>query len=422
MLRWLVFFILMLLTPPAWAEIGVKDVRLGSPQQGLTRFVLELEQNADYRLFVLANPPRAVIDLPSLQWPHDLTPAASGQGVVRGWRHGQFGSGTRVVLDLTGPVSVAGTQMLPARSGGGPRLVIDLAAGEPQAFAALIGQNWGGRAQEHLQVAAAVPSAATARITTLRPPPLPEQRRPQQEIPLVMIDPGHGGVDPGAIAVTGRYEKDITLAIARQLASRLESSGRYRVQMTRSRDIFIPLRDRVRISREAGADLFISLHADSIQDRNIRGSTVYTLSDTASDKEAAELAESENRADELAGLQAAAGDDMLADILTNMSFRASLNESRDFSRLLAKNLQSKGIFMTERGERSAGFAVLKAPDVPSVLIEMGYLTNSKDVGLLTKTEYQNKLVSVIEQSVDQYFQRHRPSGLVEALAIMEKRH
>lgn len=235
--------------------------------------------------------------------------------------------------------------------------------------------------------------------------------------PLVVVDAGHGGVDPGARAVTGKNEKDLTLAIARQLAGKLESSG-YRVVMTRNRDVFIPLQGRVKIARDANADLFISLHADVVSNRAVRGATVYTLSDRATDRQAAELAESENRADTLAGLPAAGEDDTLADILTAMSYRASVNGGRNLSDYIAASFQDNGILLNESPQRSAGFAVLKAPDIPSVLVEMGYLTSRADANLLASAAQQRKIASALASAIDSYFIHNRPSG--EALAVLTK--
>ncbi len=428
MLRLFVFLLMSFITLPALAEVEVKSVRLGSPEVGVTRFVLELGSPADYRMFFLANPERLVLDMPSLSWPQGQTP--NGVALVKGWRYGQFGEGTRIVLDLTAEVSLAAVIDLPARDGKGPRLAIDLKASTSGEFRQLIGRSWGQRGQQTLAMASA-PSAivtgndtaaatsvsSTTSVSGLRPPPLPERRRDFDPRPLVVLDAGHGGVDPGAIGINGTREKDITLAVARQLAAKLESSGNYRVALTRSRDIFIPLQERVAIARRQGADLFISLHADSAETHEAQGSTIYTLSERASDREAARLAESENRSDQLAGLEAVAGDDGLASLLTNMSYTASMNNSRDFSTQLATEL-GRQVRMTERSQRSAGFAVLKAPDMPSALIEMGYLSNRSEARLLTQSEHQRKLVAGIERAIQKYFLRH--SSTFEAQLIMAK--
>ncbi len=444
----------------------MNDVRLGAPESGVTRFVLELDQQADYRLFFLANPNRLVLDMPNLVWPQHQVPSASG--LVKGWRYGQFGEGTRIVLDLAAEVSFSAPLDLPSRDGKGPRLVLDLRAGDASAFGKLIGQSWGQRGQQSFSMAAApseisaadshieeapseplqdtpatladngdlaeaglslaeaglspaalIPASAPASIAGLgvcpKPPQLPERRRDYDPRPLVVLDAGHGGVDPGAIGVNGVREKDITLAVVRQLADRLKSSGHYRVALTRSRDVFIPLRERVAIARRQGADLFISIHADSAESGSAQGSTIYTLSERASDREAARLADSENRSDQLAGLEAVAGDDNVASLLTTMSYAASLNQSRDFSALLASEL-GRQIRMTDQPQRSAGFAVLKAPDMPSALIEMGYLSNRAEVRLLTQPDHQRKLVAAIERGVEKFFLRHNSDFEAQLIA------
>lgn len=413
-MRRIAFFLFaLLLAPPALADVAVRDVRLGLQEGGATRFVVELDRAADYRLFLLEGPARAVIDLPTLNWSQGLSP--QGRGLVRGWRHGQFGEGTRVVLDLAGPVKVIKAEDIPALEGTGRRLVIDLAAAPQAEFAGLINKFWGGRKEASI-ASVITASAPVMAAGVMLPPPLPERRRAKDPRPMIVIDAGHGGVDPGAIAVTGHREKDITLSVARKLAKALEESGRYRVKLTRNRDVFIPLEGRVRIARQAGADLFLSLHADSIRGRDVRGATVYTLSDRASDKEAAELAESENRADALAGLQQAGSNDTLANILIDMSSRASLNHGRDFATLLVGALREQTIRLNDNPHRAAGFAVLKAPDVPSVLVEMGYLSSRRDAMLLTQAEHQQRLVQAQVTAIDRFFARHRPRQ--EALAVL----
>jgi N-acetylmuramoyl-L-alanine amidase len=385
----LLFF--LLLNTPALAGVLVSDVRLGLQDGGATRFVMELSEKVKPDLFLLNNPPRLVLDLPPLTLREELQPAS--KGLVKGWRSGQFGEGTRVVLDLTGPAKASRVEVLPPREGKGARLLVDLVPVAAGQFGGLVRRP---------NSATQTPVSANL-IKVMVPPKLPEQRQPQDTRPLIVIDAGHGGVDPGAIAVTGLREKDLTLMMARRLATQLESSGNYRVKLTRNRDKFISLPGRVKISRGSGADLFISLHADSIRGREVRGATIYTLSDKASDKEAAELAESENRADALAGLEQVEDNDTAASILIDMSHRAALNDGRSFAGSLVKAFRETGIRMTDNPQRAAGFAVLKAPDVPAVLIEMGYLSSSREAQLLMQAEYQQKLVSAIESATNNHF-------------------
>jgi len=405
---------------PARADLSVHDVRLGLQEGGGTRFVMELDGKADYRLFLLDNPQRAVIDLPNLIWPEKLAEklTADGRGLVKSWRHGQFGEGTRVVLDLIQPVKVKAAQLIPAQVAGGTRLVLDLAPSDN----INLKESFGARAKAQLPAPASAntnisinnlidrsggQAAKATRVSIINgipvPPALPERKRTVVEyLPLIVIDPGHGGVDPGALAVGGGYEKNLTLAVARQLAQRLRDSGQYRVRLTRDKDVFVRLRDRVKIARNAKADLFISLHADSIQKKDTRGLSIYTLSNKASDREAAQLAESENRADMMAGLDVAGDNDDIAAIFISMNQRASMNGSRRFSGLLVDNL-ANNVKLLDGPQRSAGFAVLTAPDIPSVLIEMGYLSSQTESKLLQQPEHRSKIVDGVEAAINSFF-------------------
>lgn len=223
--------------------------------------------------------------------------------------------------------------------------------------------------------------------------------------PMIVIDPGHGGVDPGALGTDGTMEKNITLAVAQALKKELQSSGHYRVMLTRDKDIYIPLRDRFKIARDNGADLFISLHADSHNNPLLRGASVYTLSDNASDAEAAALATQENKSDIIAGVDLSKQNGMVTDILIDLAQRDTINLSSRFAGQLVTELKSDTL-MLEHSHRSAGFAVLKAPDVPSVLIEMGYISSSKDQALLLNKQHQAKLAKAIRRAVDDFFDWH----------------
>jgi N-acetylmuramoyl-L-alanine amidase len=256
---------------------------------------------------------------------------------------------------------------------------------------------------------------AATPVSTLRVPaePLPTranriapggrpstERGPSRRV--VVVDAGHGGVDPGAIAVTGMHEKEVTLQIARALRTALEATGRYRVVMTRDADVFLALRDRVAIARDAKADLFVSLHADSIDRGTVRGLSVYTLSDQASDREAAQLAARENRADALAGVDLARTSDQVARVLVSMAQRHTLNQSRRLANQIVETM--RGEFpLIPQPHRSAGFAVLTAPDVPAVLIEMGYLSSPQDARLLATGAHQQRLARSIARAVDRFF-------------------
>lgn len=372
-----------------WAETVARDIRLGV-HGAKTRVVLDLSAAVGFHLFALADPYRIVLDLPDIVWQVPAGTARREGGLIAGLRYGQYQPGNaRVVLDLRGPAVVAKSFILPPSEGRGPRLVIDIVKATRQAF-----------------------------LAALRPPPRPPPRhveppirvkpkRPLAQKPLVMIDPGHGGVDPGAIGIGGSFEKNFTLGMARQIRKAMLAGGRLRVRLTRERDIFVPLRRRVAIARAAGADLFISIHADSIGNKKMRGGGVYTLSEKSSDKETAALAAKENRADVIAGVNLTGHDDQVASILIDLTQRESMNYSAQFAGALVPELR-RLIRMRRKPHRFAGFRVLRAPDVPSVLIELGYLSNRQDEKMLTSAGSRAAIARAVARAADSYFKAHKP--------------
>jgi len=220
--------------------------------------------------------------------------------------------------------------------------------------------------------------------------------------PLVMLDPGHGGADPGCISVTGTYEKDITLATARALAHDLEAGGHFRVKLTRNDDEYVPLGERVARARGAGADLMLSIHADALPDEHLRGASVFTLSEQASDRAAAALAARENRADFVAGVDLSRHAPEVSNILFDLARRETNNESIRLARDLVAEL-GRRVRLLNHSHRSAGFAVLKAPDIPSALVEIGCLSNREEEALLQSLPYQRKLTTGLMQSVSDFF-------------------
>ncbi|WP_413205464.1 N-acetylmuramoyl-L-alanine amidase [Rhodospirillum sp. A1_3_36] len=230
--------------------------------------------------------------------------------------------------------------------------------------------------------------------------PTPRYAAPRK--PVIVLDPGHGGRDPGAIGLTGVHEKDITLNMGRDLRKALEATGRYKVVMTRDRDTAIRLRERVARGRHAGADLFISLHADALRDPGVRGLSVYTLSENASDDEAAQLAERENKADILLGMDLSHETPDVANILIDLAQRETKNKSVRFANALISQLPPD-VKKLGKTRRYAGFAVLKAPDVPSVLVEMGFVSNRTDEKLLRTSGYRAKLAAALVRSIDDFF-------------------
>ena len=354
-----------------------------------TRFVLEMSEAAEYRIFSLENPDRMVIDFEASDWQAG-PPREPGIGLVAGHRHGRRdGGAVRVVLDLTGPAEILDSFYLPAVGTLPYRFVLDLApdgSGQPATPSPA--------PVEPSYVAAAATSVAPI------PPPIPSRRVGRR---IVAIDAGHGGIDPGAIGITGLREKDVTLDVAKRLRTILEATGRYEVVLTREYDVFLRLRHRVEIAREAGAELLISLHADSISDSRFRGASVYTLSDVASDREAEQLAARENRADALAGVALEPVDDVTATILIDLAQRHTQNESSSMARSLVTYLSEATRMIGTEPHREAGFAVLKAPDVPSVLVELGYLSNRSDEQELRSPQHRRDLAQAIAGAVDRHF-------------------
>lgn len=247
-------------------------------------------------------------------------------------------------------------------------------------------------------VAPKAAEAAAARVSMPLPARRPFSPRAQR---VVVLDAGHGGADPGAIGVSGVYEKDITLAAVREIRRALEETGRYKVLLTRNDDRFIRLRDRVEFARRAGAELFVSVHADSVSSRDVRGASVYTLSGTASDSEAAALAEKENKADLIAGLDLSGESSEVTNILINLAQRETMNQSAAFAGHVVEQL-AEATGLLPNPHRFAGFAVLKAPDIPSVLIELGFLSNRSDERALLKSDNRTRVASAVAKAIDGY--------------------
>lgn len=219
---------------------------------------------------------------------------------------------------------------------------------------------------------------------------------------LIVLDPGHGGVDPGCIGCTGVYEKNVALATASEVARLLEATRRYHVRLTRTDDQFVPLEDRVAFARGVGADLFLSIHADALPEEGVRGASVFTLSEKASDKEAAALAARENKSDLVAGVDLSGHEPVVSEILFDLARRETNNLSIRFARDLVSEL-GREVRMLNNSHRSAGFVVLKAPDIPSALVELGCLSNPEEDRLLQQASYQRKLAAGLVHSINDYF-------------------
>jgi N-acetylmuramoyl-L-alanine amidase len=235
-----------------------------------------------------------------------------------------------------------------------------------------------------------------ARTTKPKPPPAP---RPK----VIVLDPGHGGADPGTTGASGMHEKTVVYAVATELERQLSAGRRYRVALTRRGDLFVPLRERVARARALKADLFISLHADSHPDSSVRGATVYTLSEGASDREAAALAAKENKADLVAGVDLRRQSGDVASVLIELSQRGTINQSRAFAATMVDALHRHNVATLPRSHRQAGFAVLTAPDMPAILLELGYLSNRADERLLLTKAHQQRVARAIADAADRYF-------------------
>lgn len=372
---------------PAGGEFPVAtDARLGG-DQSRTRFVVDLTKAIDLRVFTLADPYRVVIDLPQVAFQLPPRAGETGRGLVKAFRFGLvMPGGSRIVLEATGPVAIDKSFVLEPKDDQPARMVVDLVPVDRETFL------------QNLAVQRRPQPASDARRSEA------DQRRPADPRPLVMLDPGHGGIDKGTSAPTGETEKAVVLEFALLLRDRLERTGRYRVAMTRSDDRFVSLAERVAMARAQQAALFISIHADAVPRREgeARGATVYTLSETASDAEAARLAEAENKADAIAGVDLAAEASDIADILIDLAQRETKAFSVQFARTLVGELRNAAR-LHKHPLKSAGFRVLTAPDVPSVLVELGYMSNPQDLKLLMSEAWRARAADAIVQAVQAFF-------------------
>ena len=370
------------------------DARLAGDDKQ-TRFILDLDKKVDLRAFTLANPDRVVVDIPQVSFRLPAGTGGSGRGLIKAFRYGMVMPGaSRMVFDLTGPAKIDKAYVLDGANGQPPRLILELAAVDRTAFM----QSVPAATRPELKPSIDAPRAvADATGSTSAAGATPDAR------PLVVIDPGHGGIDNGTQAASGEAEKTIVLEFAQALHDRLEKDGKYRVVMTRNDDTFIPLDDRVKIARNDKASLFVSIHADSLPHRegDAQGATIYTLSDKASDAEAAHLAESENRADAIGGVNLTEEPSEVADILIDLAQRETRAFSNRFARLLMREMKG-ATRMHKNPLKSAGFRVLKAPDVPSVLIELGYVSNKSDLHELTSDNWRKRTVKSVAEAIDTF--------------------
>lgn len=439
---------------------AITAVRVAS-HDGITRFVMDLSEPVAFTVSNGQNN-QIFVDLPDLDWQSESKGLKRGVGVLRTFRYGPAQPGAaRLVLETDSPATVQKSFLIPPSSAPNYRLVIDLVSGAPMppplsppsSPAMAQGGNGGNpilssggnagpapslvieapQAQsQSIKTAAAQPAPPPAQPSTtpaVKPQPasavipaapignagagdddgdaLPLARKQSHAgKPIIVIDPGHGGVDPGAISLTGAYEKNIVLALAREVKAQLDKSGKVKAVLTRDRDFFIPLRERVSIARAQHADLFMSLHADTVANPDIRGLSVYTLSQHSSDAEAQQLADKENKADIVAGIDLSNESPEVTNILIDLVQRESMNLSAVFATDIIREVQSTTHNVLEvNTHRFAGFAVLKAPDVPSVLVETGYLSNKEDEQMLRRPDYRTKLATTLAHAIERYFSK-----------------
>lgn len=355
---------------------SVQDMRLSVKQNNAVRFVADLSSEVDASVFRLTNPPRLVIDFKKT----DFSPKARRKnfgktGFISGIRLGQPDKQTaRVVLDLPADALTESHFLLKPQGSIPWRFVLDLA-----------------------------PTGSTSSI--LESDPNPAQKKAasfKKKQKIIVLDPGHGGQDPGAISKNGHYEKDLTLKMARETQELLQKEG-YKVVLTRDKDIFIPLRGRIQKAHAANADLFISIHADSAKNTSARGLSIYTISETASDKEAAALAERENKADILFGMDLGEYQPEVGNILIDFAKKYTMDQSALYADQVVAEMR-RTVTLVPNPHRFAGFVVLKSPNIPSVLLELGYLSNRSEEKQLQKKAYRQELANALVRAANRYFQ------------------
>jgi N-acetylmuramoyl-L-alanine amidase len=364
------------------------DARIGGDETQ-TRFVADLSRKVELHVFTLADPYRVVVDIPQVTFRLPAKAGETGRGLIKAFRFGLvMPGGSRIVLDVVKPVRIEKAFVVDPADGAPARLVLELVATDRESFLRKV--------------------ALDARFAHPQESPRHEQQSSSSDArPLIVLDPGHGGIDTGTKGPNGQMEKDIVLDFAKRLKEKIETTGKYRVQLTRSDDTFVPLAERVRFAREAGAALLISIHADSLprKEGDAQGATVYTLSETATDPAAARLAEQENRADVIAGVDLKEQPDDVAGILIDLAQRETKTFSVQFANKLVGTMKQT-IRLHKEPIKSAGFRVLRAPDVPSVLVELGYVSNKEDLQSLSSDNWRDHTANAMASAIDGFFSAH----------------
>ena len=381
----------------AWAA-GIESIRLSQSDQK-TRVVFDLSDRTDFTTFLLKNPDRLVIDLKNTKQSYvPVIPSLIGTP-IQNIRYAQQPQNIlRVVLDLTQSLSYT-SQLLPPSTQQAYRLVIDLT------------NNNSTLSKPILSNKKVITTLSNKKIAK---PPTIQARKINKPVPrrdiVIAIDAGHGGKDPGAIGKLGTKEKDIVLAIARKLAKLVNSEPGMRAYLTRKKDVFISLRQRIKRARIQKADMFISIHADAFDKPSARGASVFVLSERGASSEAAQmLADKENAADLVGGISLEDKDDLLASVLLDLSQTASLEASLEVAQTVLSGLKRVGNTHKKQVE-SASFVVLKSPDIPSILVETAFISNPAEERKLRTREHQDKLAIAMMSGIRNYFLRNPPMG------------
>ncbi len=380
MYRLIVLFSLLLPLPLQAQQVDVRGARIWTAPDH-TRLVLDTAAPVQHKIFPLENPPRLVIDVPDARLRDKLPTVKTDEPLLIGMRSGvRKSDDLRLVLDLKQKVRTKSFLLQPNERYG-HRLVVDLTP-------------VGNRADKKKAIAGKPRPAVRTRLRDV----------------IIAIDAGHGGEDPGAVGAEGTREKEITLRIARKLARLVKKERGMRPVLIRNGDYFLRLRKRIDLARKHRADLFVSIHADAFRDRRVRGSSIYTLSHRGASSEAAKwLADKENRADLIAGIDLSENDTLLATVLLDMTQNATLEHSNLAANKVLANLQKVGPVHKGRVQK-AGFVVLKAPDIPSMLIETAFISNPEEEKRLRSDKHQAKLAVAILAGIKSYFAGHSPPG------------
>ena len=375
-MRWLkhLFFIYFCMMGSFCFAQTIQDIRLATTPNDGVRFVAELDKQADVSVSKLSNPSRLVLDFKKAQFDAQvLQKKWPSVGFVNACRTGNPSDQlSRIVLDFPDNCNWEESHFsLEPQSAKNWRFVVDLKQTEI--------------------------SNKTSQENTPTAQPVKKKK-------IIVLDPGHGGRDPGAISKSGKYEKDLVLKMAKETKEFLEKAG-YKVVLTRNKDVFISLRGRIKKAHEANGDLFISIHADSAKNSSAKGLSIYTISEKASDKEAEALAERENKADILYGMDLADYQPEVSDILIDLAKTDTMNKSSQYADNVVTEMKKK-IQLLPNAHRFAGFVVLKSPNIPSVLLEMGYLSNRAEEKQMWQKSYRNKLSKALVDAVNKYFKEN----------------